>query len=93
STHGLIPSMIVRFTKHAQEKFSLLRRHGVSITATQVTVALEKPDFIDYSHLPLLIAQIGFDAHRVLRVVYRQEGNVMTVITFYPGRRKQYEKK
>lgn len=83
--------MIV-FTKHAREKFSLLKRHGVSVSEKQVRDALEVPDLVDRSRFPLFIAQVGFDAHRVLRVVYKQENDIKTVITFYPGRRKQYEK-
>lgn len=84
--------MLIHFTKHANEKFKLLRQHGVRVAKRHVTLALQRPDLIDRSRLPLLIAQIGFDADHVLRVVYRQEGNKKIVITFYPGRRKQYEK-
>jgi hypothetical protein len=84
--------MIV-FTKHAKEKFLVLKRHGVNVTEKQVFNALEFPDMLDRARFPLFIAQIVFDAHRVLRVVYKQENGVKTVITFYPGRRKQYEKK
>ena len=84
--------MIV-FTKHALEKFAVLKRHGVSISEYKVRTALDQPDIIDRSRLPLLIAQVNFDAQRVLRVVYKQEGYVKKVITFYPGRKKQYEKK
>ena len=83
--------MIV-FTRHAREKFLLLKSHGVTVTEKQVRDALEVPYLIDHSRFPLLIAQIGFDAHRVLRVVYKQGSDIKTVITFYPGRRKQYEK-
>lgn len=50
------------------------------------------PEFIDYSRSPLLIAQRGFDAEHVLRVVYKEEGGDKKIITFYPGRRTQYEK-
>ena len=83
--------MIV-FTKHARDKFAILRRHNVRVTEAKVVATLLQPDVIDHSHLPLLIAQAGFDEKRVLRVVYKQEGNTMKVITFYPGRNKQYEK-
>ena len=80
------------FTKHAREKFVILARHGVRVTEKIVRDAIERPKKIDCSRLPLLIAQIAFDERRVLRVVYRQEGAVQTIITFYPGRRSQYEK-
>jgi len=42
--------------------------------------------------LPLLIAQVGWDKRRVLRVVYKVEGGTKIVITFYPGMKSQYEK-
>ncbi|MCR4306856.1 MAG: DUF4258 domain-containing protein [Candidatus Yonathbacteria bacterium] len=83
--------MIV-FTKHAREKFSVLKRHGVHVTEDEVRRAIEKPSVIDHSREPLLIAQVVFDAKRVLRVVYKREGATKKVITFYPGRKKQYEK-
>ena len=53
---------------------------------------MESPDLIDKSRLPLLIAQWKIDKTYVLRVVYKQEFGAIKVITFYPGRRKQYEK-
>lgn len=83
---------MIIFTKHANEKFAVLKRHGVRVTEKQVRYALEKPLLIDRSRAPLLIAQVAFDARRVLRVVYRQESGRKVVITFYPGRKKQYEK-
>ena len=54
---------------------------------------VEEPDWVDYSRMPLLIAQRGLDRRRVLRVVYRVEGEMNVIITFYPGRKSQYEKK
>ena len=65
------------------------RRFGIQ---GQVIYAVEKPDRIDYRRLPLLIAQKEFDKTRVLRVVYRKEEEIIVVITFYPGRKSQYEK-
>ncbi len=50
------------------------------------------PDIVDYSHLPLKIAQRPLDKHHVLRVVYREVSGIKLIITFYPGRKTQYEK-
>ena len=83
--------MKVRFTKHAQEKFAVLKRHGLKVSKKQVIDTVQHPARIDYSRLPLLIAQGGFDKTRVLRVVYKTEQNAILVITFYPGRKSQYE--
>lgn len=84
--------MIV-FTKHARDKFATLKKHKFIISEKEVLEALNNPDLIDYSRLPLLIAQHKFDRTHVLRVVYKEEQGNMKVITFYPGRSKNYAKK
>jgi hypothetical protein len=38
-----------------------------------------------------MIAQRRINERHVLRVIYRQEGEDLVVITFYPGRRERYE--
>ena len=81
------------FTKHAIEKFKLLRRHKFNLAKAQVIETVKHPDKIDYSRLPLLIAQRKIDRGHVLRVVYKQVGEEIKIITFYPGRASQYEKK
>ena len=81
---------MIYFTKHAQNKFRVLNRHGVFISKEQVRQTVKKPDLIDRSRLPLLIAQSRIDSSHVLRVVYKKEDNQIKVITFYPGRTKQY---
>ena len=83
---------MIRFTKHAREKFSVLKKHGVSISRQKVVATVQKPEHIDHSRHPLLIAQQTIDAEHVLRVVYKQSGDDVIIITFYPGRSKQYEK-
>lgn len=84
--------MKTRFTKHALEKFGVLKSAGVMVSRAQVLHIVRKPDLIDYRRLPLFIAQGDFDKTRVLRVVYRHAGETRVVITFYPGRKSQYEK-
>ena len=84
---------MIIFTKHAKEKFGILKRHKFVISEKKVLEALKKPDLIDYSRLPLLIAQRKFDRIHVLRVVYKEERGDIKVITFYPGRSKNYDKK
>ena len=83
---------MIIFTKHAENKFAILRRHKFLISKNQVTKTIEKPDLIDKSRYPLLIAQLKIDNNYVLRVVYKKEFGAIKIITFYPGRRKQYEK-
>ncbi len=83
--------MRVRFTKHALDKFMLLRQHGILITRHKVLRTVASPDTIDYRRNPLLIAQSNLGFTHVLRVVYRTEGITRIIITFYPGRKSQYE--
>ena len=82
---------MIHFTKHAREKFIILRRHGVVISESMVIRTLMYPASIDRSRLPLKIAQRSFDKTRVLRVVYKESDGDKVVITFYPGRKTQYE--
>lgn len=83
---------MIIFTKHAKDKFEILKRHKFLITENQVLKTIESPDLIDKSRPSLLIAQLKIDKSHVLRVVYKQEFGVIKIITFYPGRIKQYEK-
>lgn len=85
--------IVIYFTKHAHEKFIILKRHGFHVSPNTIVRIIEQPDFIDYSRLPLKIAQGVFDKKHVLRVVYKEENGKKVIITFYPGRKNQYEKK
>lgn len=83
---------VTHFTKHALEKFTILRQHNFTISKSAVLQTVDDPDLIDRSRTPLKIAQRTFDKDHVLRVVYKEQGDIKTIITFYPGRRTQYEK-
>lgn len=83
---------MIYFTEHAKEKFKILERHKFKITKTQVIKTINEPDLIDYSRYPLLIAQRRINSTHVLRVVYKTENKNKVIVTFYPGRVKQYEK-
>ena len=84
--------IMIFFTKHAENKFEILRRHRILISKHQVIKTIEEPEILDKSRYPLLIAQRKIDRNYVLRVVYKKEFDVIKIITFYPGRKKQYEK-
>lgn len=47
----------MHFTKHALEKFNILRRHGFLIRKKDIIEAVNNPGLIDYSRLSLKIAQ------------------------------------
>lgn len=82
--------MAVRLTKHAEDKIALLARHGVIVALADVVAAVTDPDVRETDGHPW-IAQRRFGERHVLRVVYRQEGSDVVVITVYPGRRSRYE--
>ncbi len=84
---------MVIFTKHALDKFVVLKRHKFSISKKQVLKAATKPELIDHSRAPLLIGQTPIDTTHVLRVVYKRENGNIKIITFYPGRKRQYDKR
>lgn len=84
---------MIHFTRHALEKFEILKRHGVGIPRSAVFKTVRFPQLIDTSRWPLKIAQRDFDKTHILRVVYKEEGGLKTIITFYPGRKSQYETK
>ena len=85
--------MEIYFTKHAEQKFAALARFGVKIAKKKVIAAVLNPDSVDRSRIPLLIAQSLLNKKHVLRVVYKKESADIKVITFYPGRKSQYEKR
>jgi hypothetical protein len=82
--------MGIRFTRHAREKFAILARHNFVVSEAQVIETLNSPDRVETDRDPP-VAQKGLDAEHVLRVAFRVEGGDQVVITFYPGRRRQYE--
>ena len=84
---------MIIFTRHAQDKFKILKNHKFVISKSQVLKTLMAPKLIDRSRSPLLIAQRKIDKSYVLRVVYKQESWNSVVITFYPGRIRTYLKK
>ena len=59
---------MIIFTKHAQDKFTILRKHKFIISKEKVLETLNNPDLIDYSRLPLLIAQRKFRS--IIRVTH-----------------------
>lgn len=86
-----LENFMIRFTKHAEEKFAVLHRHKFFVTKSQVLATITRPNTMDYSRAPLLIAQSRIDSKHVLRVVYRVTGEEIVIITFYPGRSNQYD--
>lgn len=64
---------MVRFTKHALEKFQILEAHGFRVTKYAVEKTARRPELVDISRMPLMIAQRNFDKAHVLRVASKEE--------------------
>jgi len=80
--------MSLFFTKHALDKLEVLERHQFPITKSQVEETLGAPDTVDDSRAPLLFAEKALTATHALRVAYRVENGVQSILTFYPVKRK-----
>lgn len=83
----------IRYTRHASAKFEVLKRYGFGVTPDQVEETLYNPERLleEDDGAGRFIAQKRITERHVLRVVYRQEGEMRVVITFYPERRDRYE--
>ena len=69
---------MIYFTKYAEDKFDILNKHKVFFTREQIEDAVKLPDKIK--------RKMGFIFARKenIKVVYKKEGEIIKVITFYP---------
>jgi len=79
------------YTKHAQQKFKFLESIGWKFTKSDLEAALEKPDDsgVDVERKAEFVLK-EIDERHNLRVIYRKNDGIMTVITFYPTRKGRY---
>lgn len=82
----------IRFSEHSQLKMEVLAKHGVTINPEFVIETVRAPDKLEAGEESKLIAQKQLDENLVLRVVYREFGAFILIITLYPGRRSRYER-
>lgn len=66
------------FTKYAEQKFEILNRHKVFFRREQVEDAVAAPDETG-KHAGFLTAKKDR-----LKVIYKKQGDVIKIITFYP---------
>jgi hypothetical protein len=78
-----------RFTRHAVDKFEMLKRYGFVVTEKQVTEAVLHPNHLDERGNQFFATKI-IDTKHALRVVYENRKDFLVVITFYPVRRERY---
>ena len=82
--------MHFRFSRHAKEKLLLVKKYGFTITQKMVKQAVIHPIRVDTRQDGTLVANTVLSEKLVLRVAHRYEGDIIVIITIYPGRRKAY---
>ena len=84
--------MKIIYTKHAAvDKFNMLKKHKFKVDKGFIDNVIKNPDHEDKeSDKPKIIASKQIDPKHVLRVVYKQEGDIITIITFYPAEKGRY---
>jgi len=84
---GDIPK--VRFTRHAKDKFEVVRRYGYDVDREKVVETVLSPDRLDERGDQRLAIKV-LDENYALRVVYEVRKGYLVDITFYPVRRDRY---
>ena len=79
----------ITFTKHATEKFSIVRTYGFEISRETVVKAISLPDKIERRGIQTF-STIILDKEFALRVVHEERKGIIVVITFYPIKRERY---
>jgi hypothetical protein len=79
----------VRFTRHADEKFGVLKGYGFEVDKKMVVEAVLRPRRVDRRD-DQFFAVKPVDPEYALRVVYERRKGFLVVITFYPVRRERY---
>lgn len=83
--------MRIILTNHAKKKLKDLEQLGVHITKSLIEEAIKNPIHVDTeSDHPNKIASGMFDEKHVLRIIFRDEGDIITVVTFYPAKKGRY---
>lgn len=84
--------MKIVYTKHASEKFTHPDIREFNLKKKDIKLALNSPDRFGTEPLRgVEFALKALDAQHSLRVIYRMEGSIIVVITFYPSKKGRYE--
>jgi uncharacterized DUF497 family protein len=85
--------MRIRFSKHATEKLDESVCKTLGISEDLIKKVLAKPEVIDSSDFPLLMAIGKLNKDLSLCIVYKFVETNIKVITFFPAKRGRYEGK
>ncbi len=83
--------MKIIFTRHAEKKLKDLEKLGVIVAKSFIQSILKNPLHVDgESDSPKKIASGKFGEKHLLRIVFREENDIILVITFYPAKKGRY---
>lgn len=83
--------MRIAYTKHVERKLKALKASGVIITKNLIDKTVRNPIHIDkVSDYPKIIVSGEIDKNHIVRVVYKIENDIMTIITCYPAQKGRY---
>lgn len=83
--------MKIIFTKHALGKFKTHLAAGWKFSQIHIKETIKKPDFSNKDEersVKFVIKR--WDSEHDLRVIYKEEDGIITVITFYPTEKGRY---
>ena len=83
--------MKIIYTKHAQKKFVDLAKLGIIVEKKLINKIATNSLHADFgTDPPKIIVSGNLDAQHILRIVYKKEYDIITVITFYPTKKGRY---
>lgn len=79
------------FTKHAKDRLVKFAKIGIKIYRRDVLATIKNPEHLDKeSDFPKIIASKPRDEKHILRVVFKIEDDIITIITFYIAKKGRY---
>ena len=78
----------IRFIPHAEDKFTILAEKGFKLTREQVINTLRDPDALQ-ARGHRQVARRSLSRHYRLNVVFTEDAETITVITFFPSRKER----
>lgn len=84
--------MKIKYTAHAQKKFEFFKKLGLIFRKSDIKTALKNPNYSSVDEkrgVSIVLKEI--DEKHNLRVVYKENNDIITVITFYATSKGRYQ--
>jgi len=76
--------MILHYTKHAEEKFFVLQRHGRQILKEDVNDIVKFPESVETKGNLIFARGIVRSLSEPWETVYKKDETIISILTFYP---------